>query len=190
MVSKKFSIIFICLLCVGYCASAQQKISKKHFLKANLTISPGFLLEQKVTNLYLHGHLEYYPEEKISLRGDSYLYLDSQQEELFSQHHSLFLGGFYHFLKGKADPFVGFQPGMSISQLPGVATEEKTAVLPLLSVIAGMNYFVSKYFNFFASARYLKGTYQQSTFPFAVDEIRFSAGLGFNLPLQNSKSYH
>ena len=50
---------------------------RKGLLKATGTISPSLMLNHKINNIYLSGELEYFLENKISVRGDGLLYMDS-----------------------------------------------------------------------------------------------------------------
>ena len=177
----------------GY-AQNDQLVSKKYLLKTSLTISPGFFLKIPVNLVYFHGHLEYFPEEKVSLRGDAFLGMNSPHSPHITANHCLQFGAFYHFSRGKFDPFLGFQPGINFSQIKlSKVPAFQTGITPMLSLSGGANYFVSRYFHFFLSMGYYKGTLLKMVHPIwsssleqvpvktPLDEIRISGGLGFNI---------
>src|SRR5688500_4741322 len=104
--------LIICFLLSVFTMCAQEKEFKtKGMLKATSTISPGFMLGQTRTNIYLAGELEYFIEEKVSVRGDGFWYLGSQQNpDLLRQNSSVYWGAAYHIKKKRTDFFVGLQP--------------------------------------------------------------------------------
>jgi hypothetical protein len=183
-------ILFLLILGSGTQAQNDNSFSTKGLLKATTTISPGFMLNQQRTNIYLNGELEYFPEEKISIRGDGFWYLGSQQNpDLLKQNSSVYWGALYHFRKNRADYFIGFQPGLSLTQ---PVVDEKyyysdygIQVCPQMSVLAGFTYYVGRYFNFFANTRYVKSAYRNNRY-IGLDELRISAGLGFNIHLKKN----
>lgn len=179
-----------------------QDFDKTSLIKTTTTIAPG--IGSSTERFYLHGHLEYYPADKISLRGDSYfnvgsnVYLDEgansvgRNSGFIEKTHSMFFGALYHLGDKKTfDPYIGFQPGMAFSKpdynsYPSSPTKTyKTTVSPLMSITAGANYFVGKHFNFFASGQYIMGKATgDGSFYVSLNELRISAGLGFNLNLK------
>jgi hypothetical protein len=181
--------IFFALLFATLSAYSQTDVAfqTKGLLKATSTISPGFMLNQSRTNIYLAGELEYFVEERVSFRGDGFWYVGSQQNpDLFKQNSAVYWGGFYHFRMNRSDLFIGLQPGISVTQ---PLVDEKyyysdygIRVCPQISFVAGYTCYVGKYFNFFANTRYVKGTYRNNT-DIGLDELRICAGLGFNIHL-------
>lgn len=171
----------------------------KGVLRAQLTLSAGDMLHYKdAVNLFLHGDLGYYLDEKISLRGDSYYYLGNiEGEDLFDQNHSTFAGIVYHFgTNSHIDPFVGFQPGVAITRQapvimagnPDIQIEGNSMKFsPLVSGLAGINFYGSDYFHLFLNIRYLQGNYMSFYNTVPLDELRISAGLGWNFDLSKSK---
>lgn len=168
----------------------------RHLLRAQATISPGLLLDWKIKNIYIHGNLEYYADETVSLRGDGYYFVSNlESRDYFKMHHSLFSGASYHIkTKNHFDPYMGIQPGVSITQaiyhmcppdaaclavLP--AQQSKPSINPLLSGVIGFNYYAQKIFHLFAEARYIHGTHLSDLGPLQLNEVRVSFGLGFNI---------
>ena len=176
----------------------------KNMLKASATLSPGYMLSETQTNIYVHGHLEYFAEEKVSLRGDGFWFTGAQQKpSLLKENSTLLFGGLYHFHKNRFDYFVGLQTGMSFTKptdtyydiytVSGISititqgTNSYSAkALPVISPFTGITFYPGKYVNFFLEARYVSGRYfgYNGGSTLFMDEIRISAGLGFQIPLK------
>ena len=159
---------------------------RKGLLKATATISPSLMLNHKINNIYLSGELEYFLENKVSVRGDGLLYMDSQQKTpLMKQNSILCFGALYHFSKNKNDLFIGIQPAAVFSQPNSLDTSLNVYPLqinPGFSVMAGYTFYVWDYCNFYFNARYLSAKYVGTTKgAIKLDEIIFSAGLGFQI---------
>jgi hypothetical protein len=158
----------------------------KGLLKATATISPGFMLNHPITNIYVSGELEYFLEKRISVRGDGLWYRDSQENiPLLKQNSLVYFGALYHFSKNKHDLFLGLQPGFSITQPNLVDTlgiAYPIRINPSISIIAGYTFYVWDYCNFFINARYHNTKNINMSFgALNLDEIILSAGLGFQL---------
>ncbi|MCP4442036.1 MAG: hypothetical protein GY810_24265 [Aureispira sp.] len=166
---------------------AQDKpIVRPGLLKATANIGAGVLLKPTAMTLYINGDLEGYISKRVSLRGDfSYYFGTQKKDKILKMNHSLFFGFSYHFPKGKFDPFIGFQPGMSFVQgWVDDNTPAKIKAVPVASVLGGFHYYVAKYFNFYLAVRYVGGRYIANTeMPTSLHEFRFMLGLGFNLNL-------
>jgi len=165
-------------------------------LKGTATISPAFMLNHPIENIYINGELEYFTEKNISVRGDSYWFLSSQQKpSLLNQNSFIVAGALYHFPKKNFDYFIGFQPGVSLVQPyvvyvhagPGtlinwVDIPDQTKVCPTISAITGITYYVGDYFNFFLNVRYTKSRYfGYDSGELNLDQLILSGGLGFNI---------
>src|SRR5579872_2057794 len=97
----------------------------KSMFRAQLTISPGYMLKEKIATIYLHGNFEYYLDKNISLRGDGFYFINSNYKSPgfpdFTYHliynHSVFAGADFHFnTSNHFDPYLGIGQGVSISQ--------------------------------------------------------------------------
>ena len=184
---RKF--IFILLVHVPLVFQAQDESSSFYrtgLISAQLTLSPSFMLQEKAGYFYLHGNLEGFVSDNISISGDGFLSMGSltSDEQKLDYNHNLLFGGYYHFTNGRNDLYAGFQPGLAFSQ---IRTNElmlvsKPSVTPIISPVIGYNYFINDYFHFFAQARYIYGTHYYDE-KINLAEIRLSAGLGFNLSL-------
>lgn len=176
----------------------------KHLLKASATLCPGFMLNQAQTNIYVHGHLEYFPEERVSLRGEGFWFTGAQQKpSLLKQNSTLLFGALVHAHRSRVDGFIGLQTGVALTQpndtyydyvtvnnntytiSQAVATYRLKA-LPVFSPFAGVTFYPGKYVNFFLELRYTSGKYfgYRAGSTLYMDELRLSAGLGFQIPFK------
>jgi hypothetical protein len=182
---EKVRLLFCSLICSCVMFAQDSDFKTKGLLKATSTISPGFMLSETRTNIYLAGELEYFVEERVSLRGDGFWYLGSQQNpDLLRQNSSVYWGAAYHFRKNRTDLFIGVQPGLSLTQMvvdeKYYYTDYGMEVCPNFSFFTGVTQYVGKYFNFFLNTRYVRSSYRVYGSS-NLDEIRLCAGLGFNI---------
>ncbi len=166
---------------------AQNDFIQPGLLQAAATISPAFMLSHPIENIYLHGNLEYYPENRISIRGDTYWYLGAQQKpQLMKQFSILAFGAAYHFPKNNFDFFLGLQPALAAVQPDLLTLQNENYSLkfsPCITAVTGVTYYVYDYFNFFLNLRMVQANYHGYE-PLHLDEIILSAGLGFNIHTQ------
>jgi uncharacterized membrane protein len=95
----------------------QNNFVRAGWIRSQLTISPGYFFADKNTYFYFHGNLEAFIEDRLSLSGDSYLFLGNQTSDtgLLKMNHSSFFGVAKHFSNGRSDYYIAFQPGFSIT---------------------------------------------------------------------------
>lgn len=190
-------VLIIVFSCIITGISAQQdsvRYVHKGLWRAMATFS--FPAEKNLSMIYIHGNLEYYTDEIISIRNDGYysLQINSPFPDK-NYNHSFFTGASYHIkTKGRLDPYAAFQPGLSLTKEtpgycpPNVACiakpfyQSRPSVNPLLSGVIGFNYYGEKYFHFFGEARYVHGKHlSELPRPVSLSELRLSFGLGFNI---------
>ncbi len=186
----------------------------KGLLRATTTIAPGILLKENASAIYLHGVLEYYVADNISVRGDGFYTLNIQQPNwqnlsytknypYLNSNHQLFSGfGFHPKTKNNFDSYCFFEPGISFANahiyhslssanygfINGY-TSNHPSVNPLVSFGLGFNYYFQKWFHLFGEARYITGKHLSGdSDPLSLSELRFSFGLGFNLSVLRHKS--
>lgn len=185
---KKLSLIVI--LVVTNVFAQEKSVIRAGLIKTSMTISPSKLLSTSNKYFYLHGFLEGYLNEKISVTGEGYFYLGmiNKARSDFKYNHSLFFGFSRHFTKNNFDFYLGIQPGVMITKInPPVDyfwDNTKTAVNPSVASIVGINYFAGKYVHFFVQSRLVLAEHQ-TDWPKNISDLRFSAGLGFNLNTMN-----
>ena len=172
--------------------SQEENLVRDGLLRAQGTFSFGKFSDIEQNGLYIHGNLEYYVNEKISARGDLFYYLKPNNESILELNHQLFSGGSYHIpTNSNFNPYIGFQPGLSITELSapvyilpvGVPPPTpRASVSPLISGVLGFNYYANDWFHLFADMRYVYGNHLSNIAPeVSLNEIRFSFGLGFNI---------
>lgn len=187
--------IVCCIFVIVFTSlSAQEDYIQPGLLKATATISPTSMLNRSVSNVYISGFLEYHLEKNLSLRGDTYMFIDGESKtaspNLFiAQGMRTYFGVFYHFNKNNWDQYLGFQPGISlIKPLDAVELDAPFQAIPSFAIHVGSTYFVWKYFNFFVDLTYVNSTYRGlSTGSIRTDELILSAGLGFQVQTKRKK---
>ncbi len=189
MINKSvFLSLIIIYTILSYCYHAQNDITfiQKGSIKAMATLSPSKILSKNLSPFYLHGSLEYYIDNKVSIIGEGFYYLgDLSSQPFINFNHNIFFGANYHFIKNNNDLYIGVQPGVSFTQIKPNDTQNKQysnriSVNPLISISIGYNFFVSKYFYFFVQNKYVHGE-NILVSPFNMSDVRLSAGLGFHI---------
>lgn len=198
------SIFAFILITPAFAQEQSNRFVHGGILRAQGTLATGSMLGpgniHGTNNIYLHGNLEYYIDDLISVRGDSYYFLNSLNgDNILLKNHSSFAGVSYHFrTKNHIDPYFGIQPGLSITQAnlnpcPEGAMcflgpiPDKTSASPLLSGVVGFNYYAQKVFHLFIEARYQHGTHLSNMDPVSLSELKFSFGLGWNLDVKKAQ---
>ncbi len=170
-------VLFICLQAMPLVA--QDDGTRKGLLLGSGGISPGFMMQRPLTNIYVSGHLEYFLEEAVSFRGRGAWYVDAQQEPaLLRENSQISFGPWLHTGKGRLDLHAGLEPGISFTSL--VDARGRVHVLPTIDVGAGVTWYVWDYFHFFAQLRYHRARYPglpDGALP--LDELVVAGGLGF-----------
>lgn len=159
-------------------------------LRAQGNIALGTPTGYSGTNIYFAGDLGYYLTENISVRGDTYVFLNSfDGDRVFKNNHSVFLGLLYHIpTNSNFDPYVGIQPAFTFSQLKtnnSLQLREQhlsqypLTLNPLLSFNFGFNYYANRFFNLFAHVKYQTGKHHSDIEPVSLNEIKIAFGLGY-----------
>lgn len=158
------------------------------------TFAAGYNTAFKSLNYFLHGDLEYYFEERWSVRSDIYYFLNSRTPsdavEPFAYQHSLLTGMQYHFLKGRFDWYAGLQPGFvfgsrqyeqidALAGTPNPLPAPQKTMAAVFSVNTGLNYYANQIFHLFLHVRYNTGWFSDNYSVASLNEIRASFGLGF-----------
>lgn len=161
------------------------------------SFATGTMPKANLKNVYLTGDLEYYINGNVSLRSESFLFLNSLDNPTspLLQNHQLFTGASYHFRPDKPlDFYMGFQPGIAYSQVSMTQLEPTDPAMsdatlnPLISGMAGVNYFATKFFHLFINTRYVSGKHlSNAPTPLSLNEFRISFGLGINFRVLKKK---
>jgi len=185
---------FILLFCISplFLTAQENKsaVAQKGLLRATGTISFGGMTKHEQTNIYLHGVTEYFVSNQITARGDIYYYLKSGNKQMLNLNHQLFAGSSYHFNTAHHFvPYVGLQPGLALTQADFVVIngENNVEVSPLISAVAGFNFYASSWFHLFIDGRYVSGKHLSNQKVIGLDEFRLSFGLGFNFNVLKGK---
>lgn len=182
--------ILIFIACFNMVQS-QESFIRKGLLRFQATLAPSVMIGQHTDNIHLHADIEYFPEDRLSLRADSYIYLLSLNEKnLFKHYYSAFAGAAYHFPVNNFDFSFSFQPGIGIIQTSEQfqndikPIEPELQAVPMMAVGTGVNFFIHKNFHFLTHIKFIKGTYSGDLVPLKINEFIFSAGLGWNLNIK------
>lgn len=162
------------------------------------TVGVGEMPVHNIANVYVTGNLEYYAEQQVSIRGDGYFFVNSLTPgSILRQNSSIYIGPYYHFLVYGAvghslDPVIGFQPGMAYARTTDTARgkADPGAVSPLLSVIAGFNFYGDKWFHIQLNLRYTVGQESTDQSQYNLNELSFNFGLGFNIDMISKKNHY
>jgi hypothetical protein len=195
MVNRFLHFLILSFSCIAFGQNEnQEQYFNKGLLKASATISPGRMLQNKANSIYISGFLEYALDSKYSFRGDVFQFVDaiysdgSLLEPNFM--NRLYFGAFRHFGKKNLKFYSGVQAGMSFMQYyHSFSQGRKFSVEPSFALKAGTTFYVWKYFHFFADLTYVNSTTRGLMFGSQkMDELIFSAGLGFQINVIKKKS--
>lgn len=184
---KIITLLFIAFSFLIHAQNPTDSLSAKTWkLKSAVSFAPGFLTE-KTKTIQLQGTFGFI-KDKIELRGDAFYFLNSFGDRpRFTMNHQLYAGAFYRFTDKQFQPYLGFQPGIAMSQSSEFGTlnsttqeiEYKISYNPVGSVAGGFDFFGEKWFYIFTEARYIFGKHKSNSYPAFLDEFRLSFGLGF-----------
>lgn len=189
MVKKIIGGLFILYSQFLFSQSDSSFVEQK-MIKAALTISPSLMLNHPSSNIYLSGDLEYFFDKHLSLRGDGVWYIDAQNKtSLLASNVILYFGALYHISNKLHDFNFGFQPGLSLTTLNNqLYKNEMQQAIPNVSLLVGYNFYCFEYMNFFVNCRYVRTKFYGSSFgSVALDELIFSAGLGWQIRFKHLK---
>jgi hypothetical protein len=173
----------------------------KHLVRADASIVSGYIFKDNLKNVHLNGNLEYYMDNKISIRGDANYLLGSNGWTEDSMHLkdniSIMLGSAFHFhTNNHFDPYFILQPGIAYTSsyydaFPGRSSEDPSAkriynyrgsLSPLASMGFGFNYYFQRFAHLFFETRYVHGQHlSEAPSPVSLQELRVTFGLGFNV---------
>lgn len=178
------SIAISFLLCSGFAMKGQSDIVRTGLVSAMATISPSTMLSGNGQYFYLHGDLNVYLNEKVSVGGETYFFAGNiSGPSLFAYNHKVFFGTAIHKATGRNDLYLAFHPGVSFTKLKPETfswMDMQTGINPILSVSVGDNFFISDYFHFFVQVKLLLGEHNYDIHQ-NLSELLLSAGLGFNI---------
>ena len=192
---KKLVFIITALL-MGLGVNAQSDSATgfvhKGILRAGLTYAVGKMTSFNISNVYLTGNLEYYADNRISVRGDDYYFVNSlNNSKYLKQNSALYFGACYNFpTHSHFNPMIGLQPGVVLNQLnpvTGSGVSNPLTASPLGSIVTGFNYYGERWFHIQLDVRYSMGRHLDEDGLFQLNELSFSFGLGWNLDVLKKK---
>lgn len=158
---------------------------------SSATYAPGIMLNRNQLNYHLNFFGEYHFNRKVSAKSDSYWFLNSPNQKINElQLFRSYFGMFYHVNNNSHsnwDLKLGLMPGVTYSKRMeadmGIAMNTSRSFAPSVNFAVGFDYYVWKYFHFFSQLSLVnstaRGLHQGSQ---RLDEVLFSAGLGFQIP--------
>jgi len=181
---KSILLLLMVLLSCSLFAQKEEVYFNPGLLRASATIAPGRMLENKAGSIYLDGFLEYMVDNKYSLRGDIYQFIDARYATNSirpNYMNRLFFGTSRYFGKGNWQSYIGLQTGITFTYIDNQTVALKSLNFsPSYSFKIGTTFYVWKYFHFFADVSYINSNLRAlRNGPVRMDEIFFSAGLGF-----------
>lgn len=163
---------------------------RKGCIRAQGNLAPGYLFSQKYFAAYVTGDIELFLDDCAAFTGAVWVSFNTKpkNKEGITANHSLFAGMDYHFLKPKKfDPYIGITPGVAMvrtayNNKDNILIKSNFAAAPLISIAAGCNYYVGSFFHFFVKVQGVTGqTFSNSPTPTRIDELKLTAGLGWNI---------
>ncbi|MCW3126199.1 MAG: hypothetical protein JWO03_1857 [Bacteroidetes bacterium] len=205
MESQKIKISLIQITClllmvmIRSCPLYAQKIweERKGCISVQGNLAPGYLFAQKSVSAYFDGDVELFLDDRASFIGEAFISFATTEKTKagLRANHAIFWGANYHFLKpGRFDPYVGFTPGMGLVRAGYKSGEDikltPFSVAPLLGLSVGCNYYVGSIFHFFVKVQGVTGQmFSTLPGPKRLDELKFMAGLGWNLRMWKPKKH-
>ena len=157
-------------------------------LKATGSLYKANMLNNSISHYYVGGNAEYFFSNNYSFRGDIYSLVGEKNSPYNSmlKTKQLSAGFNRHFLKKPLSPFIGVYTGVTQLHMNSLLetfapdfNHPSVQYIPHVGISIGFQYYFYKYCHFFAEARYIHqlNPYQ----PTSLDEISYSAGLGFQI---------
>src|SRR4051812_31890455 len=118
---KTLAVLFLLGTLIIYSQEQKHPFYYNKLIKTTGTISPGIMFATGRTTAYFHGFLEFFPEDRVSFRGDIFYFKGEQEKPgTLDQNSTLKWGLFYHWHKKKKfDYYMGIQPGLNFVQPKG-----------------------------------------------------------------------
>ncbi len=192
---NKIITTIVSLIFVTHIAAQPIVIQRKGNLRVQGNIAGAYLFKQKVFIPYVTGDLDLFFDNNVAIAGSFWISLPIGSTKSGLVHNHAILGGVnYHPLKkGRWDPYIGLTPGIGLVQMEykkdGLTKRTPLSVVPLLSASVGCNYYIGSVFNFFVKAQGVSGQFfklEKQTV--RLDDVRFTAGLGWNFNLWKPKT--
>ena len=171
---------------------------RKGSVTAQGNLAPGYLFAQKSVSAYVDGDIQLFVEDRCALTGSIWASFATTQKNKpgLRANHAVYWGAEYHFLKpSRWDPFVGIAPGLGLVRASYMNGDDELkltpfSVAPLIAASVGCNYYIGSVFHFFVKMQGVAGVmFSTEPSPQRLDELKFMAGLGWNLRLWKVKKH-
>ena len=154
---------------------------RKGTLKATGSFYPSKRFDAQVVEYFVGGNAEYFISNNYSFRGDIYGLVGQMKmasDANLNTSYILNYGFNKHFVKNRFNSFLGVFTGMTCFKKSFLELQ----YVPNVGLTIGTQFYFYDYFHFFAETRYIhhRSPYSNGN----IDEISFSAGLGFQLPVK------
>ena len=192
---KRISAILLLLPIMAFAQTSERFIAKG-LLSGKGTLAAGIPTAYDATNMYVSGNIEYYTEDNISFRGGLYVFLGASRPKsliVLSQNSTCFFGYNYHLTThNHLDPYIGFEPGVSWTQLkapenqalqtyPYNISDYKATISPVASATLGINYYAARFTHLFMEVSYINGMHLSDIPAVSLSEFHIAFGFGFNI---------
>jgi hypothetical protein len=199
METKRIKTGMLALTIFIFVQSHAQKIwdERRGCVDVQGNLAPGYMFEQKIVTAYVDGDMEAFLDDRFAFTGAlwvSFATTDRSHPGI-RVNEAVLAGANYHFLKpGRFDPFVGFTPGIGLVRASYRSGENIVmtpySAVPLAGLTIGFNYYVGSIFHFFVKAEGVAGEmFGKLPAPQRLDEIKFMAGLGYNIRMWKPKKH-
>ena len=199
METKKLKVGILAIAICLFFQSPAQKIweERRGCISVQGNLAPGYMFAPKMLTAYVDGDMEIFLQDRFAFTGAlwvSFATTDKSHPGV-RVNEALFTGGNYHFLKPKRfDPFVGFTPGIGLVRASYRVGENMVmtpySLTPLAGLTVGFNYYVGSVFHFFVKTEVVVGeVFSTLPTPQRLDEIKFMAGLGYNIRMWKPKKH-
>jgi hypothetical protein len=193
-----FVVSFVCFSSVVFAQQENTQFIHKHLVRSDASIVAGYMFKEDLSNVHMDGSLEYYIDNKVSIRGSATYMLGSsgltKDSMGLKDFHTIMLGGAYHFKTGNhLDPYFILQPGLaytsSYKATYKISPEDNTPLQHYRGVLSpvgtaglGFNYYFQRFAHLYVETRYVYGRHlSDAPKSISLEELRVTFGLGFNL---------
>jgi len=190
-------ILLLLLSIIFFSQLDAQKIweERKGCIRTQGNLAPGYMFSQKAATGYVNGDMDLFFDNRVSFTGSIWASFSMNRKSGtgIKANHAVFGGLNYHFLKpSRWDPYIGLTPGMGVVQAAYRDGDEIKRTpftpVPLVAASVGCNYYVGWIFHVFVKVQAVTGqVFGNMPAPVRLDELKFMAGLGWNLRMWKPK---
>lgn len=157
-------------------------------LRFTCGLTQAFMNAEAGRPVMADGFAEYYPSDKISIKGSLTQYVvDRKENSILKQYTGFSLGAFYHWGMNQHDFSLGIQPGVALEKINShdISYEAPTKAISTVMVSASYALFFHKNFHFYTTLTqnisYYRGTPDGSL---NTSWTGITGGLGYQFDLK------